>query len=685
MEDPDMPTAKGIEENCRLRSTINALRKILPVLLLLSVTASAQLRLPRLISDGMVLQRDADVKIWGWAAQRENISLRFLDSTYHSTADGSGAWSIMLSGLQPGGPYDMRIEAGDVITLSDVMIGDVWVCSGQSNMELSMKRVSPIYETEIATSGNAAIRHFSVPQRYDFTAPHDDLPSGSWTRANPETVPGFSAVGYFFARELHDRHKVPIGLINASLGGSPAESWMSEEALKPFPAHYQEAQRFKDSTLIRSIELEDNKRIQAWYHLLGERDEGHAGRPTAWYDPALSTSDWSSMNIPGYWLDTELGPVNGVVWFRKKFHVPPPIAGKQAKLILGRIVDADSVFINGVFVGTTTYQYPPRRYDVPPDLLKEGENTIVVRVINSAGRGGFVLDKPYEIVAGNVTIDLRGEWRYRLGAAMDALANQTFIRWKPLGLYNAMLAPLHDFRIKGAIWYQGESNATRPLEYRDLFPALIRNWRSAWKQGEFPFLFVQLPNFMESKIQPAESNWALLRESQMKTLALPNTGMAVTIDIGEWNDIHPLNKRDVGKRLALLAQRVAYGEEGVVCSGPLYQSMRIDGNGIILTFSHTGSGLVAKGGGDLRQFAIAGADKQFVWAQAKIEGDEVLVWSDTIERPVAVRYAWADNPEGSNLYNSEGLPASPFRTDDWTADSQIHPGSLIPPNQKKEQ
>ncbi|MBI3110393.1 MAG: sialate O-acetylesterase, partial [Ignavibacteriales bacterium] len=417
--------------------------------------------------------------------------------------------------------------------------------------------------------------------------------------------------------------------------------------------------------LIRSIELDDSKRIRAWYRLLGERDEGYAGRPTTWFDPAWSTSDWSNMNIPGYWRDTELGPVNGVVWFRKKFDVPSAIAGKQAKLILGRIVDADSVFINGVFVGTTSYQYPPRRYDVPPNLLKEGENIIVVRVINSAGYGGFVLDKPYEIVVENTIIDLKGEWKYRPGAVMDPLASQTFIRWKPLGLYNAMLAPLLEYQIKGAIWYQGESNARRPLEYRDLFPALIRNWRSAWKQGDFPFLFVQLPNFMEPKRQPAESDWALLRESQVSALSLPNTGMAVAIDIGEWNDIHPLKKRDVGKRLALVAQSVAYGDEGVVSSGPVYQSMRIEGNRIILTFSHMGGGLSVNGGGDLRQFAIAGADKQFVWAQATIEGNEVIVWSETIEHPVAVRYAWADNPEGANLYNSEGLPASPFRTDDW--------------------
>lgn len=662
-EVPEMTFGTGTRVDRARVLMVKCVRKILLALLLLSVSASAQLRLPRLISDGMVLQRNSGVKMWGWTGKNKEVSLRFLDSTYSTVADQNGVWSFVLSGLQPGGPFEMRIESGNVITLSDIMIGDVWVCSGQSNMELSMRRVSPIYEDEIAASDNPSIRYFAVPQRYDFTSPQRDLPSGSWRQANPENVLEISAVAYFFAQQLHDKYKVPIGLINASLGGSPAESWMSEEALKDFPVHSQEAQRFKDSTLIRQIEQADNERIQAWYRALRDRDEGHKEPNTSWYSPDANISGWAVMNIPGYWSETDLGPVNGVVWFRRSFDVPSVIAGKQAKLVLGRIVDADSVYINGVFVGTTSYQYPPRRYEIPPSVLKERENVIVVRVINSSGLGGFVHDKPYEIKAGNVTIDLKGPWQYRLGATMEPLASQTFIRWKPLGLYNAMLAPLLNTRIKGVIWYQGESNAARPLEYRDLFPALIRNWRNDWRQGDFPFLFVQLPNFMESKNLPGESNWALLRESQLKALSLPNMGMAVAIDIGEWNDIHPLNKKEVGRRLALVAQSVAYGDGNMISSGPRYDSMRIEGDRIILTFSDIGSGLVVNGGGDLRQFAIAGKDKLFVWANAQIRGNEVVVWSEAIANPVAVRYAWADNPEGANLFNREGLPASPFRTD----------------------
>jgi sialate O-acetylesterase len=285
-------------------------------------------------------------------------------------------------------------------------------------------------------------------------------------------------------------------------------------------------------------------------------------------------------------------------------------------------------------------------------------------VINSAERGGFIPDKTYELVAGDLSIDLKGEWKYRLGTSMEPLASQTFIRWKPGGLYNAMIAPLLNYPIKGVIWYQGESNAGRPIEYRNLFPAVIRDWRNQFRIGDFPFLFVQLANFMEAKNQPSESDWALLREAQLKTLSVPNTGMAVTIDIGEWNDIHPLNKKDVGKRLALAAQRVAYGDTELVHSGPVYESMIIDGNRIILNFTNVGGGLIARGDG-LHCFAICGSDKRFVWAEAKIRGINVIVWSDEIANPVAVRYAWADNPQEANLYNREGLPASPFRTDEF--------------------
>jgi sialate O-acetylesterase len=309
-----------------------------------------------------------------------------------------------------------------------------------------------------------------------------------------------------------------------------------------------------------------------------------------------------------------------------------------------------------------SYQYPPRKYDIAPDVLKPGKNLITVRVISNIGRGGFIKDKPYRLVAGGTEIDLSGEWRYQLGTTMEPLAAPIFIRWKPAGLYNAMIAPLLNQAIKGVIWYQGESNTKDPAEYHKTFPVLIADWRGKWNQGDFPFLYVQLANFMEAKDQPSASQWAELREAQLQALRMARTGMAVSIDLGEWNDIHPLNKKDVGKRLALGARKIAYGESKTVHSGPVYRSMEINKNKIILSFNNTGGGLSAGGDGKLSQFAIAGADKKFEWAEARIEGNnKVVVWSVAIPDPVAVRYAWADNPQGANLYNKEGLPASPFR------------------------
>lgn len=643
-------------------TSATSIKLLFLLILLLPVSVLGQVKLPKLIADGMVLQRDAEVKLWGWAAADEKVSVRFLDKNFQTVANSAGEWELMLPALEAGGPHRMVIEASNTISINDILIGDVWICSGQSNMELPMRRVKPLYEEEIAGAENSFIRYFSVPKTYDFNTAHQDLENGHWQQVTPENVLDFSAVAYFFSRELYEKYQIPIGLINTALGGSPAEAWMSEEALKEFPEHFKEAQRFKDPELIREIEAADQARGKAWYQEATQKDKGYQNKPT-WHDPALKASDWASMELPGYWKDTELGDVNGVVWFRKDIEIPASAARQPAKLNMGRIVDADSVFVNGQFVGSTGYQYPPRWYTIPEGVLKEGKNTIVVRVINESGHGGFVLDKPYELKVAGQTIDLTGEWKYRLGAEMEPLTSQTFIRWKPLGLYNAMISPLLNYRIKGVIWYQGESNVDEAAEYFRLFPAMIQDWRQQWNQGDFPFLFVQLANFMEAKEQPTESDWALLREAQRKTLALPNTGMAVAIDVGEWNDIHPLNKEYVGLRLALAAQKVAYGEE-LVFAGPEFESMEIKGNKVILSFKNYGSGLQAKGGDDLKHFAIAGADKKFVWANAQIKGNKVVVWSEKVAKPVAVRYAWADNPEGANLYNKEGLPASPFTTDE---------------------
>lgn len=631
--------------------------------LLVQLSLSAQVKLPRLISDSMVLQRDTKLTIWGWAAAGEKVTIDFRAKKYSTTTSDDGKWSVALPAMKAGGPYTMQINASNQVSIKDILIGDVWVCSGQSNMELSMERLKDKYPKEIATANNPFIRHFTVATRHEFQTPLEDLASGIWQGVTTKNLPGFSAVGYFFAKSLYEKYKVPIGLIRSAVGGSPAEAWLSEDALKEFPAWHVVAMKYKNPQYPDSIRKADQANNNNWYINAWKEDKG-SQEAVKWYANNYDATDWKTMNVPGYWSDQGLKGVNGVVWFRKEIDLPAGKTGKPARLLLGNVVDRDSVYINGVFVGTTGYQYPPRKYDLPLTVLKEGKNSIVVKVINSTGKGGFYPDKPYKLVIDSDSLDLQGSWQYKVAMTAPPIPPTVTFHYQPMTLFNGMIGPLLNYRIKGVIWYQGESNAGRAKEYYTLFPAVIRNWRDKWKQGNFPFLYVQLANYMLPRDQPSESGWAETREAQLKTLSLPNTAMAVITDIGEWNDVHPLNKEDVGKRLALGAQRVAYGDKKVVHSGPIYQSMKKEGNKIILSFSNTGTGLIAKNGEPLRYFSISGSDKKFVWANAKIENNKVIVWSDVIADPVAVRYAWADNPEGANLYNKEGLPASAFRTDE---------------------
>ena len=636
---------------------------LLVLFLLIPAFSICQVRLPKLISNGMILQRDTKVKVWGWASQGEKITLSFKGSTYQTTAEKNGEWVFVLPEMKAGGPYEMKIDGSNSIIISDILIGDVWVCSGQSNMALSMRGLTSIYQEDINNSENPNIRQFMVSSGFNMTARETDYRSGRWASASPKEVPGFTAAGYFFAKKLYEIYKVPIGLIHASVGGSSAEAWISEESIRSFPAFYESVQRFKTPGYIDRINKSDDERVRNWNKQLRQNDEGFKDPQKNWYSPELSADNWETTHLPGYWADTKIGYINGVVWFRREITLPASFVGKQASLKLGRIADADSVFINGRFVGAVGSQYSQRNYRIPADVLKEGKNTIVVRVIDYIGHGGFIPGKQYEISADRDTISLEGEWKYRIGASADPLEDKLFTGKVPTGLFNGMLAPMLNYGIKGVVWYQGESNSLHALEHYELFKLLINDWRMNWGQGDFPFLYVQLPNYVVN-IGTTKFDWAYLRETQLKALSIPNTGMAVTIDIGEFNDIHPLNKKDVGYRLAYAAQKIAYGEKQIVYSGPVYESSKIDGNKVILTFSSIGSGLTTKKGEELNCFEICGTDSEYYPAQATIVKDKITVWSARVAKPVAVRYAWANNPIKPNLYNKEGLPASPFRTSD---------------------
>ncbi len=635
---------------------------LLVVFLFIHVASFAQLRLPKLMSNGMVLQRNTALRIWGWDTAGEKISLRFNQKTYKTQTDAKGYWQVTLPAMPAGGPFEMDIaDRHTKLTIKDILIGEVWLCSGQSNMVHQLNIHDVTYAKDIAEANNTFIRQFLVPINASLQAPQEDLTGGQWKAAVQEEVRPFSAVAYFFAQKIYEQYHVPVGIINASVGGTPIEAWTSEEGLQAFPAMQTLIRQNKDTAYVNST----NRKNAAYLRNLPQPND--QGLNQRWFEPNYQAKNWRTIAIPGYWEDQGIRDLNGIVWYRKEINIPASMVGKPAKVFLGRIVDADELYINGKKIGNTAYQYPQRRYTVANDVLKEGKNLFVVRVTNTAGKGGFVPDKPYCIFAEKDTVDLKGYWQYKVGAVFQKSTEMPppaiNAAMQPTGLYNGMIAHANKYAIKGVCWYQGESNASQPKQYAQYLPTLINDWRKQWQNETLPFLYVQLPNFMEYDYSPSESNWAVLRESQAKALGIPQTAMVVAIDLGEWNDIHPDNKKSVGERLALAARKIAY-HENLVHTGPLFESATVEGNKLVLQFSNIGGGLISKDGEALSEFAIAGKDKKFVWAKAMIQDNKVLVWSDAISNPVYVRYAWADNPVNPNLSNQEGLPAAPFRTDE---------------------
>lgn len=622
----------------------------------------AQVRLPRLVRDSMILQRDMPVNLWGWAGANEKLMVKFNNKSYRTKASAEGKWQVQLPPTKAGGPYAIVISASNTIALKDILFGDVWFCSGQSNMVHQLELHNITYAKDIAEAQYPDIRQFWIPTLTSLQGPQADLPTGYWKPATNPDIQKFSAVVYFFARDLYERYHVPIGIINASVGGTPAEAWTSEDGLKDFETLYTTIQLNKDTGYVNKT----NRTAAAASRRGSTPDAGMNGN-IKWFEPGYKPIGWRTIHVPGYWEDQGIRDLDGIVWYRKEIEIPASMTGKSARVFLGRIVDADELYINGKLIGNTTYQYPQRRYTIPEGLLKPGKNLLVVRITNNGGKGGFVPDKPYCIFLGNDTLDLKGTWQYKVGAVMEPAKPGTFVAGinaqnQPAALFNAMVAPVIPSAIKGVLWYQGEANTGRAADYAKLLTALIADWRTKFKQPLLPFLYAQLPGFMDYNYQPSQSQWAQLREAQLQTLKVPNTAMAVAIDLGEWNDIHPDNKKDVGLRLALAARKTVY-KENIVASGPIFQSAIREDNKLVITFTETGSGLITNDGQEPGDIAIAGADKKFVWARARIDGDKLVVWNEAVKEPLYVRYAWADNPVHANLYNKEGLPASPFRTD----------------------
>jgi len=638
-----------------------------------------QVSLPHIFSDNMVLQRDHPLNIWGYAPTNQRLTITFHGQSRTTTANRSGKWTVSLPPVSYGGPFEMKIAGStNTIIYKNVMVGDVWVCSGQSNMEFPISGWSRVnnYQYEIAHAAYPNIRLFTVEKNIS-GKPEEDVRPAQWQECSPSTISPFSAVGYFFGRELYQTLKIPVGLVFSSWGGTDIESWISRNSLDT-SAEYHDAVKNLPVLDMDSLRNVLGKRILR----LVENIQGYLPDTTAiasWKTLSFDDSKWPVMQLPGLWDNQQLGNLfDGQVWFRKEFELSPTTSPTGAfTLSLGIIDDNDQTFVNGIPVGSTNGYNLRRIYNIPPGILHEGKNSITIKVDDTGGEGGvYGNSNDLCLTSGeNNRTDLSGPWKFQVAAVATGNGNFGPNSYPSL-LYNAMIHPLTPFPIKGVIWYQGENNAKRGYQYRKAMPLIIEDWRNHWKEKDFPFYYVQIASFSaDHGNSNTGSAWAELRESQTLTLSVPHTGMAVTTDIGEPNDIHPKNKQDVGKRLAMLALKDTYGRS-VVARGPEYKSMEIKGNHVELTFTSIGSGLTSTAaastntpatpaGTQLNGFELAGPDQKFYPAKSTLTDDRVDLYADEVPHPVAARYAWADDASNADLFNKEGFPATPFRTDQW--------------------
>ncbi len=626
----------------------------------------AQVKLPAFFADHMVLQRQQPIPVWGWAKPGEKISVSLNNKSVSAKADKQGKWKVQLPAEVAGGPYVLNIKASNTISIEDVLIGEVWLCSGQSNMEWTVG-ASMNAKEEIAAANYPNIRHFKVNKAVA-ALPQDELTGSGWQPATPEFVGGFTGVGYFFARQLYKELNIPVGLIHSSWGGTHVETWTSREAFENDPEFSSMISKYSHGYIDSMKKAQEASFLKLKSTIEARRDK--AGNVTEWPLPGYNTAEWATIKVPGLWEQQGMPGLDGVVWLRKEIQLTEAQAA-AATLYLGMIDDNDVTWVNGSKVGETIGYNVERAYKIPSGLLKPGRNIIAIRIDDTGGGGGLYSkeDDVYLSFADGNKMPLSGQWPVNVekviasGAAISLGPNEY-----PTLLFNAMIQPLIPYGIKGALWYQGESNTGRAVQYRKAFPLMINDWRKRWGQGDFPFYFVQLSAYFAGSggNKNSGNEWAEIREAQTLTLSLPNTGMAVTTDIGNPKDIHPTNKQDVGKRLALQALQKTYGRTNLLALGPVFEKAAVTGRQMVISFNSTGSGLTtADKYGYLYGFEVAGSDQQWHFARAWIAGNTVVVESDKVSSPVAVRYNWTDNAEAGNLFNKEGLPAAPFRSDNW--------------------
>jgi len=621
--------------------------------------ARAKVILPKIFSDNMVLQRNGLIPIWGWADANEKIEVRFNIPVKSVKAGKNGKWLIRLDAENAGGPYDMTIKGKNTVQIRNILVGEVWLCSGQSNMEWTVGQ-SMNAKQEIAAANNLFIRHIKI-QRDISSLPQNDINAGDWQICDSTTVANFTGVGYFFAKNLYNELKIPVGLINSSWGGTNIETWISREA-------FENSDEFKEMIAgMPKIDLDSLSKLKVKGSVMriealqGTKMEGM--NTSQFRELSFDDSKWPVLNQPQLWEEQSIGELDGIVWLRKTIVLTSLDLTKEATLVLSKIDDNDITYVNGIKVGSTNQWDANRRYTIPPGVFKEGKNVIAVRVEDTGGGGGIYGDAAdVKLILYNASLPLSGEWKFQVESVIKT-TNQNSL---PSLCFNAMISPLIPFAFQGVLWYQGESNAGRSYQYRKAFPLLINDWRQKWNNSSMPFYFVQLATFNNPGNSNEGCGWAELREAQTMTLSLPNTGMCVTTDlVTNPKDIHPTNKQDVGKRLASLALNNLYSKN-MICNGPVYKSMEIKNDQVILSFDNIGTGLYTPDKyGYIRGFEMAGKDQVFHYAKAFIKGNTVVLFNEKVENPVAVHFGWIGDASDCNLFNKEGYPAVPFRTDEW--------------------
>ncbi len=642
-------------------------RFLFALILSISVfTGSAQIKMPHVFSDHMVLQRNIAIPLWGKAAPSSSITIEFANQHIITRSDSNGSWEAKLPAFQAGGPYTLTVsetaKPESAIQFTDVLIGDVWIASGQSNMEWQVQQAEGADST-IAHAANEQLRLFFVPHNKSIEPLENTLPA-QWAVCDSVSVKTISAVAYYFATQVQKEINVPIGILQSTWGGTPVEAWTSREMLLSQPL-MRDRVLANDSITPAHFVKDSLDLIEFWDIVYHPRN----GVDSIYSKPGFDDHNWKKVPVPGVISEWEPKFYEGMIWLRKTIELPKNFTGKDLQLNLGHPEMNYSLYFNGTEICKTQWNANLNHsYSIPKNIVHKGENVIAVRIAALWGGGG--LNAPGDAIYlsnGKEKYSLTGDWLFQKDLE-DQIPQIHNYQYYPSYLYNAMIEPIVPYGAKGFLWYQGEANDSIAYNYRYLLPDLISDWRIRWQQGYLPFLLVQLPNYMKAQDQPVDEKWAVMRESQSKTLNEPNTGMTCIIDLGNPDNIHPTNKIEVGTRLANVALKQVYSQDRIA-SGPVLKSFTVNGNEVRLKFTETGAGLKTSDGKSPTGFAIAGNDQQFYWAEASIDGDEVILKSEQVAAPVAVRYAWANNPQ-CNLINSINLPAIPFRTDNWKVVTQ---------------